>query len=436
MQSRFRLAFNRLRQKLWVRPLAYCWAAVVTALLAVMADVAGLGGLTPRIDPETIEKLLSIIAASMLGVATFAVASMVTAYASASDTATPRAFPLVVADDFSKTALSRFIGAFIFSVVALVAIRTGYYGRAGLFLLFVLTIVVFSWVVVTFVRWVDQIARLGRLETTIDRVEKAATAAIQRRRLAPTLGGLPAISVGKPGRPVYASTIGYVQHIDMPALQAHAKKFDAMITVAALPGTFVGPGRPLAFLEGSAIDVEAQQFRKAFAMGDERLFDEDPRFGLIALSQIAVRALPLDINDPGTAIDIIGRLVRLFVCWVEPVGNVTGELDIKYDRVRVPQLSLMDMFDDAFTAIARGGAGTVEVAIRLQKAFISLASVGDADLAAAARHHSRLALSRAESALKLPEDIARVRDVASILSTVQLESPRIEQNRAWPMDRD
>ena len=62
--------------------------------------------------------MLSIIAASMLGVATFAVGSMVAAYSSVRSSATPRAFALVVADDVSKTALSTFIAAFIFSVIA------------------------------------------------------------------------------------------------------------------------------------------------------------------------------------------------------------------------------------------------------------------------------------------------------------------------------
>jgi len=39
------------------------------------------------------------------------------------------------------------------------------------------------------------------------------------------------------------------------------------------------------------------------------------------------------------------------------------------DRENVPQISLRDMFDDAFTAIARDGAGAIEAAGRLQMAF-------------------------------------------------------------------
>ena len=131
--------------------------------------------MVPKISKESLSGLLNTISASMLVIAIFAVASMVSAYATASSTATPRTFSLVVADDVSQNALSAFIGAFIFSIVALIALQNGFYNKAGRFSLFVLTIAVFTIVIFTFVRWVDTVARLGRLGTTIDKVE-AATA--------------------------------------------------------------------------------------------------------------------------------------------------------------------------------------------------------------------------------------------------------------------
>ena len=137
------------------------------------------------------------------------------------------------------------------------------------------------------------------------------------------------------------------------------------------------------------------------------MFDDDPRYGLIVLSQIAGRALSPAVNDPGTAIDIIGILVRLFAMWAAP-AETEEPREATYDRVEVPELSIRDMFDDAFTAIARDGSGSVEVVIRLQKALASLASVGDAPMASAARHHARRALEAAEAALPLAEDAALV----------------------------
>jgi len=70
------------------------------------------------------------------------------------------------------------------------------------------------------------------------------------------------------------------------------------------------------------------------------------------------------------------------------------------------------MFDDAFNAFARDGAGTVEVAIRLQKALAALAPLGNSAMLDAAMRHSRLALARAEQALVIPEDVEAVRKIA------------------------
>ncbi len=408
--------YRRLRERLWVRPVIFCILAILALLAAGATDRLGLEDLTPNVEHDTVEKLLSIISASMLGVATFAVASMVAAYASVSSNATPRAFALVISDDVSKTVLSTFIAAFIFSVVALIAIKAGYYRQTALFAVFVMTIAILAWVVFSFVRWVDQIARLGRLETTIDRVEKATTAALDRRRRSPSLGALLIEKFTDPGEPIFSDEVGYVQHINIGAMQSWAEKHDAVLTVAALPGTFIAPGRALVFVNINVRDdsrkPDQSELAEAFVIGSGRVFDDDPRFGLITLSEIAARALSPGVNDPGTAISIIGTFVRLFVCWASPLQEAEKPSKPQFDRVRVPLLSVDDMFDDAFTAIARDGAGEIEVVIRLQKAFKSLCAIGNDEISAAASRHSKIAMARAELELKLPYETEAARALA------------------------
>ncbi len=412
--DRLRFLLNRLSERLWVRPLAMCVLSIAAAFAATVPDGMDIDHFVPEIPPDSIETLLSIISSSMLVIATLAVTSMVSAYASASNTATPRSFALIVADDVSQNALSTFIGIFIFSIVALIALKTGYYGKAGRFALFVLTLTAFGLVIITFVRWVDRIARLGRMGATIDKVEAATAAALERRRCAPTLGAAPLQPGQGTGRAVYGDAIGYVQRVDVESLQAWAEQQGLRVHVAALPGTFAGPGRMLAQVSADAADrpdVDLAPVAKAFLIGDARTFDDDPRFGLIVLSEIASRAMSPAVNDPGTAIDVIGRFVRLFAAWSRPLKE--GEArKTECDRVALPALDVDDLFDDAFNAIARDGAAAVEVATRLQKALAALAPLGDAALLDAARHHSRLALGRAEQALLIEEDLAAVRRLA------------------------
>ena len=182
MRERLRFLLSRLRERLWIKPLIACVLSVAGVLLAHLADRMAVDGSVPEVTQSSVIELLKIIAASMLAIATFAVASMVSAYASAGQIATARAFPLIVADDVSQNALSTFIGAFIFSVVGISAAMNGYYGRAGRFTLFVLMVVVLVIVVLTFVRWVDRIARLGRIGAIVGKVEQATASALADRK--------------------------------------------------------------------------------------------------------------------------------------------------------------------------------------------------------------------------------------------------------------
>ena len=407
--DRARFFINRLRARLWVRPLTVCLLSIAAAFGAKIADGTAFAQIAPVIAADSIEALLSIMAASMLVIATFSVASMVSAYASAASTATPRSFTLVVADDASQNALSTFVGSFIFSIVALTAVKNDYFETAGLFILFALTVTIFGTVIITFVRWVDGIARLGRMGSTIAKVESATATALKRRRAAPHLRGTSVSSQAR-GHAVFAADVGYIQHVDIAALQAWAEQVDVRVVVAALPGILAAPNRPLAYVSGNS-DIDYMPLIESFEIGPIRRFDDDPRFGLVVLSEIAGRALSPAVNDPGTAIHITGTLLRLFTLWNEP-ATAEEEQAPSYGRVEVPALSIQDMFDDAFTAIARDGAGFVEVALRLQKVLDSLASIGDPEMRNAAEYHGRLALKRARLALNVEEDLKLVQDAA------------------------
>ncbi|MGJ9420346.1 DUF2254 domain-containing protein [Massilia sp. CMS3.1] len=407
LPDQLQFLLQRYRERLWIKPVIACVLSVAGVLLAHLADSISIDWKVPEIAQGSVIDLLKIIAASMLGVATFAVASMVSAYASTGQSATARAFPLVVADDTSQNALSIFVGAFIFAIVALSATTNDYFGKAGRFTLFVLTVLTIVIVVLVFVRWVDSIARLGRLGAVIAKVEQATAEAMSRRRQHPCLGGM--VAVGPPcGLAFHTDASGYLQRVDMPALQRLAAHNKVRITLAVLPGAMIVPSRPLGYVLQDSTDsgpVEVALLRKAFTVGPLRRFDDDPRFGLVVLAEIGCRALSSGINDPGTAIGILGSLHRLFADWVSPAEPATPE----YERIEVPPLSLDDMFDDVFPALARDGAGLIEVAMRVQRVLGELCRCNHAQLSTIAQRHAALAMARAERALDFPPDLALLR---------------------------
>ena len=103
------------------------------------------------------------------------------------------------------------------------------------------------------------------------------------------------------------------EHIDLPELEELAAKAGgtASILVDTQIGRFVLPGAPLCRLtEG---DLDTVSVRDCFTLGDTRTFDQDVRFGVIVLAEIAQRALSPAVNDPGTAIFILDRITRMIV---------------------------------------------------------------------------------------------------------------------------
>ena len=407
MKKTIVIYFHRLREQLWFRPLLFCLGSVALALFAHQADGTRLDTLVPSIKTESIKGLLDTISASMLVISIFAVASMLSAFAAASNTATPRSFKIVVTDDVSQNALSVFIGSFIFSIVATVALDNGYYDKSGIFILFLLTLSLLTLVILTFLRWVDGISRLGRLEYTISQIESVAAKSLSAHIKQPFLNALPIMTTFSHGQSVLSNSVGYVQHVDMATLQALAKKMGLKIQLHCLPGDFIHENFEITSfttIEDSNLDEITQKINAAIHIGDTRLYDEDPRFGLIALTEIASKALSTGINDPGTAIQIIGSHERLFFLWNEAIEN-KKETTILYDCIEVPSISMIDFFDDAFTPISRDGADNLEVMLRLQKAFKSIETINQTDIKKMAIKYSKKAYNRAELSMKYKPDL-------------------------------
>ncbi|WP_026179740.1 DUF2254 domain-containing protein [Hahella ganghwensis] len=414
MRERIRFYLNRLGERLWLKPLISCVLSISGAFIAKLADHYGMAAFTPEITPESVVSLLTVMSNSMLVIATFSVASMLSAYTSASNTATPRSFALVIADDVSQNALSVFVGAFIYSIVALVSIKNGYYDKAGHFTLFVLTLLVFAIVIITFVHWVDRVARLGRLGPTIIKVERATREAIKRRKQLPRLGGQRIDGTVDKGEALCSDRIGYVQRIDMDILQKHAEDGDYSLIVAALPGTFVARDCPLLYVKDRDPISDQDVLKSAFIIGPDRTFDEDPGFGIKVLSEIACRALSESVNDPGTAIDVISAQLRLLCFYSRPVDETDEkEPPVRFNRVYVPELSSRCLFESAFRAISRDGAGKVEVVSKLLAALCSLSCGGDGEVQRLAKQHGRDLLVRAEKMMLHERDLESVREAAA-----------------------
>lgn len=423
MTSVWKWNLRRFGQEIWVPITAYAVLGLATALGALLFKPLVPEGLAARIGADAVSTILQILASSMLSVTTFSLSIMLAAFASASGGATPRATALLKEDEVSRSVLATFVGVFIFSLTSLIGLQTGIYENSGRLVLFVVTIAVVAAVIVQLVRWIGHLAHLGRLGDTLERIEASSAKSLAERMALPYLGAHPLDLDQVPeGVQVSPARIGYLQMIDVAALDALAARSGRSFAVLVLPGAFVHPAEPLVQVIGTepVSDDLVTAIRALFVIDDSRTFAQDPRFGVLVLAEVASRALSPAVNDPGTAIDILGRLTRVLSLWQD-----RSEPDLRFAHLQVPGIKLGDLMTDAFAAIARDGAGIIEVQIRIQKTLAALAGLNPAVYGAEALRLSTRALLHAEASLPLEDDRAVIRRLNADLAA-RIDAARID----------
>jgi len=404
----WRTFLARLTRQIWTRLALFTVLAVALALVAGIVQPLLPSEVSVNFGQDSVSSILRILATSMLAVTTFSLTAMISAYASAAAAGTPRATQLLVADRTSQNTLSSFLGSFVFSIVGIVALSTGYYGEQGRTILYIGTLLVIAVVVITLLRWISHLTNFGRMSDVIDRVEAAATEAVCAHSASPHLGGAAPVDVPTSAHAIPSAQTGCLTGIGIAALQDVAADKGLCIHVATLPGHAVGLGATLAYVEGSIDDEVVSRIRGAFRVESHRTYEQDPRLGLVALAEVASRALSPATNDPGTAIEVLDAVQRVLTREM----TTAAQQGIDFDKIHVPSTQFGDLIEDALRPIARDGAAMVEVDLRLQSVLadlISIAAPWQMDALVAASHDAE---ARSLSGLTYAGDIDLVRRAA------------------------
>ena len=385
--DRWKYYWRVLRAQIWFRAGLYAGFGVAAALIAALAAPLVPREMADRLGGQSVEAILTILASSLLAVATFSLGAWVSAYTAVSQAASPRVATLVTSDESTQKALATFVGAFLYAVVAVTAIHAKFYGAEGRAVLYLTSLLVVGLVAFRLLAWINRLSNLARVGHMIELVEG---------RTAEWLTSQPPAAAGPSvaGIDITAPATGYIQNIDLPRLQRVAEAHDGRVEVLAAVGSFRRRGEVIAraALEGPE-KTELESLQAAFSISRARTFDQDPRFGLIVLGEIAARALSPGINDPGTAAEVAGVAVRLLDNWARRAPE-DADANRENDRVVRPPLEPEVLIEDVFGPLVRYGMADLVVAIRVQKALRSLASCESAVSTPA----SRLAIEAGERA--------------------------------------
>src|SRR5215510_7484652 len=175
----------------------------------------------------------------------------------------------------------------------------------------------------------------------------------------------PAQTMLHEGRPLY------LQAVNVKRLVQLAKRHDGRIDVVTAVGDTALEGTPLLHVAGARYPIPETELRKTLELGEERTFEQDPKYAIRLLVDIAIRALSPAINDPTTAVQALDQIGDLLL------RLARRRLEAGYARDRDGRLRLvypMPTWEDyltlAFDEIRQFGASSVQVMRRLRSTLV------------------------------------------------------------------
>jgi uncharacterized membrane protein len=174
----------------------------------------------------------------------------------------------------------------------------------------------------------------------------------------------------------YSGGPGVVQSIQLKQLVNLAAKSGAVMEVLVTVGDAVVEMTPLLRVFETRNALDENTLRQAIAIGNERTFEQDPKFAIRIIVDIAIKALSPAVNDPTTAVQAIDQIEDLLL----RLGNHSLEIGAFRDkdgrlRLIVPFPNWDDFLQLSLAEIRQYGADSVQVMRRMKALVRNLQSL-------------------------------------------------------------
>jgi uncharacterized membrane protein len=390
MNMRKTLPRYQLKLPLWLIPLLYVGVTLVCGLVFPRLEQEYLAAYSHGMSVASALATLSAIASGMIALTgiVFAIAFVMVQFSAIAYS--PRLVAWFGRDPVLFHALGLFTATFFYAIVTLAWIDRGGDGTVPLFSVLLVTVLLILSMIV-FARLVQRLndiqitnvlhfvgqqgravirAMFPRLDTPADAAPESWQTAAEAARQRPVTQTLR-----------YSGEPMTVARFQIGALVRQAQVVDAVIVMECAVGDTLTEDTPLLRVHGGQQPLAETPLRQAIQVARERTFEQDPKYPLRLLVDIAIKALSPAINDPTTAVqaldqieDLLRRLGRRALdagCVRDNQGNL---------RLVFPTPSWEDYLTLAFDEIRQYGASSVQVMRRLRSALLDLAdSVTEAE---------------------------------------------------------
>ena len=385
---RLRQLADQFRHRLSFVPGLYVLAAILLVQVTLWIDRSiGVDDI-PQFAATTVDSarsLFTAISGGLITSITLLLSMMLVAVQLASSQFSPRTLRDWLGDQYLKHTIGITLGTTVFSLLALRSTRS--FSEDGdavvphtSVLVVVLLGVISLFAVVGSVDHITQSLRIGSVarriaDDTIRVIEHGdGVGADENPTQVPSTGSPTSVGSEAQGddvdvptdaAPIEAPESGWVQQISATSIVDALPEGSTGYVVVPLGG-FVPSATPLMWVAPAPPDDDPcrSELLEAFALGDTRTLQQDVGYGIVQLTDIAVRALSPGVNDPSTANDLIVHLGDvLLALWSQPLATARVERDGRVLIRREP--SHGEHLRRAFDPIRRYGASDPVVTMTL-----------------------------------------------------------------------
>jgi len=372
------------RMPLWLIPALYAGVAFAIGMTLPRFEHAYFASYASGISPASAEAFFASVATGMLALTgiVFSIGLVMVQFSSMAYS--PRLVLLFARDPMLFHSFGVFVATFLYSLAALVWVDRESSALVPLFSLFVvvglllLSMLLFSRLMkglidLQITNVLHVLGDKGRdvIRETFQRLDKKADSQSNHGRqvvdqdyeLGPAVQTL-----------TYFAAPRTIAKLDIDDLVRQGQQVGAVIVMACGVGDTLVENTMLLQVHGAKAALPESELMRAIHLSRERTEEQDPKYPIRLLVDIAIKALSPAINDPTTAVQAIDQIEDL----LRRLGR--RELDVGYARdvngvlrLIFPMPTWEDYLELSFDEIRQYGATSVQVMRRLRSALVGLA---------------------------------------------------------------
>src|SRR6516165_5736439 len=378
LQSFARLSNGRL-MPLWLIPMLYTVASVTAGLILPRVEHVYLADYAENISVGSALAFFSSVSSGMMALTgiVFAIAFVLVQFNALAYS--PRLVAMFAGSPKLFHTLGIFFATFFYSLAAIAWTDRGGSGRVPLFS----TLLVAILLIVSMVAFARLVQSLNDLQIhNVLQVIGARGRSVIRARFPLIADGadpsreeieLPCVLGPMTQTLTYSGEPGVITRFDLDVLVRLAQNAEAVVAIECGVGDTLVEDAVLLRVHGTGRKLPEQALRQAIHVGTSRSFEQDPKYAIRLLVDIAIRALSPAVNDPTTAVQALDQIEDLLL----RLGRRRLEIGTFRDaagrrRVVVPFPSWQDFLQLAFGEISAYGATSVQVMRKMQALITDL----------------------------------------------------------------